>query len=192
MDRVDSRSSKPREMLHGLRLEGFSKSDIWFLVCNRSGAKLFNTDDKFKTFTCVKEIANPEGRLKNRDIESDRPGASMGERGADYPVHGIVNKGSAKLKVMRRFAGTLSRLLRKLRAEYALPKCVLVAEPRLLGELRKQLDEPTKRFLTGCLQEDLLPLEDRVLKEHLERHFRLEGRAGRNPKRRGPHYGLAG
>jgi protein required for attachment to host cells len=43
----------------------------------------------------------------------------------------------------------------------------LVAEPRLLGELRAALDKPTAALVSATLDKDLIDIDDRDLPKHL-------------------------
>ena len=52
----------------------------WVAVANRSEARFFEINEKngvlSKSLKLVKRLENPKGRLKNSEINADRPGAS--------------------------------------------------------------------------------------------------------------------
>lgn len=142
-----------------------------FLVANRSGARFFQSHGGVKHFRYLDEISNPEGRLKNHQIESDRSGMTMGEGDADFPVHGLINKDSAKASRMQRFGRELARLLERQRRKNEFTELVLVAEPRFVGEILRWMDARTETRIVSVLEEDLSSLDTESLKDHLKKHL---------------------
>jgi len=148
---------------------GFTASgDTWFLVGSRGGAKILASDGGMRNLRLLEDIPHPEGRLKNREIDTDRAaGASIGEGGANFPVHGLVNKDGATRHVMELFAGELAEMLHKGRAVNAFNKLVLVAEPRFLGELRARLNDSTQKAIDREIQGDIYHFDLDAIKAHL-------------------------
>lgn len=143
-------------------------SPTWILVANRAGARLFGSVDGVKEFRRLKEFSNPEGRLKNRDIERDRPGASSAEGAANFPRHGLSNKNHATIVERQQFAHQLCSELQKGRVEGNFSKLILVAEPHLLGEILRDLDGPTSSCVKATVDKDLFAWDDERLKEYLK------------------------
>lgn len=88
----------------------------------------------------IKEFPHPEGRLKNREIESDRPGTSKAEGAANFPMHGMSNKDHAIIGEMQRFTRVLCNELETGRKQGDFSRLILVAEPRLLGRSKINLE----------------------------------------------------
>jgi protein required for attachment to host cells len=65
------------------------------------------------------------------------------------------------------FAKHLCDKLEKARAENRFGNLILVAEPRLLGELRGALDQHTAALVSATLDKDLIAVENRDLPKHL-------------------------
>jgi protein required for attachment to host cells len=71
------------------------------------------------------------------------------------------------------FARHLCDKLEKARAENRFGKLVLVAEPRLLGELRGALDKPTAALVSATLDKDLAGVDNRDIPKHLDKLVQL-------------------
>ena len=52
-------------------------------------------------------------------------------------------------------------------------RLVLVAEPRLLGELRAALDKPTAALVSATLDKDLVGIDNRDIPRHLGKLVQL-------------------
>jgi protein required for attachment to host cells len=136
----------------------------WILVAHRGGARLFESPGPGKGLQLVEDIPHPEGRLKNGEINTDRPGRAFDSFSRR---HGMSQEHEATDQVSLMFARHLCDKLEKARAENRFAKLVLVAEPRLLGELRAALDKHTAALVSATLDKDLVGVDNRDLPKHL-------------------------
>jgi len=143
----------------------------WILVAHRGGARLFENTGPGKGLTLVEDVANPDGRLKSGEINSDRPGRAFDKVGGGR--HGMSTEQDPTERVAQRFAKELGERLTTGRVQNRYGKLLLVAEPRFLGELRNNLDAPTAAMVTGTLDKDLGGIIDRDLPKHLGELVRL-------------------
>jgi len=139
-------------------------NNIWILVAHRSGARLFENAGPGKGLNLIEEIAHPEGRLKDGQINADKPGRAFDTFSRRHSVS--QEKGPSD-QVTTVFARRLSSLLDKARAQNRYAKLVLVAEPNFLGEPRGALNNQTAALVTSTLNKDLINVENRDLPEHL-------------------------
>jgi len=51
-------------------------SKNWVVVAGRAEAKIFELDRKGPTLHLLKTIEKPEGKLRNEEMDSDRPGVT--------------------------------------------------------------------------------------------------------------------
>jgi protein required for attachment to host cells len=137
-----------------------SKSIVWILLANRSRAQIFATDGGIKNFHRVHEIDYPEGRSKGRDLESSVPGVESNFSSAEHRPRNV--------QVIQRFASKLCSILKKARAKNRFERLVLVAEPRLLGEIRSTLDQPTKSRVSASMDRDLAHMSSIELRRRLK------------------------
>jgi protein required for attachment to host cells len=143
----------------------------WILVAHRSGARLFENAGPGKGLKLVEAILHPEGRLKNGEIDSDKPGRAFDKVGGGR--HSMSTEQEPIQRIAQIFAKQLGEKLEKGRAQNRYSKLVLVAEPRFLGELRAALDAPTAALVSATLDKDLIGTEDRDVHHHLENLIRL-------------------
>jgi len=136
----------------------------WILVAHRGGARLFENAGPGKGLQLVEDIPHPEGRLKSGEINADKPGRAFDTFSRR---HGMSQEHEATDQVSLMFAKHLCDKLEKARAENRFGKLVLVAEPRLLGELRAALDKHTAALVSATLDKDLVGVDNRDLPKHL-------------------------
>lgn len=147
-------------------------SDTWILVANRGGAKILASDGGTRNLRLLEDIPHPEGRLHDRDIDTDRAaGTTKAEGGANYPVNGLGNKHTTTRHVAQLFAKQIAEVLLKGRTHNAYMKLVLVAEPQFLGELRSTLDTSTQKSVDREINKDIYGFNLSQIKEHLSAHW---------------------
>ena len=116
-------------------------NNTWILVAHRSGARLFENVGPGKGLNLLEEIAHPEGRLKDGQINADKPGRAFDTFSRRHSVS--QEKGPSD-QVTTVFAGRLSSLLDKARAKNRYAKLVLVAEPNFPRRAAWRADRPDR------------------------------------------------
>jgi protein required for attachment to host cells len=106
---------------------------------------------------------HPEGRLKNRDIDADKPGRA-------FDSHG---QGRHALERERMPTEQLAGMLDEGRVRERYDQLVLVAEPRFLGWLRDALSPETTQRVVASLDKDLGEVDLHELPKRLAKD--LEG-----------------
>lgn len=137
----------------------------WILVAHRGGARLFENTGPGKGLQRLDHIDHPEGRLKNGELNADRPGRVFDSFGAGR--HSMSKEHEPKEQLAIQFAKRLGSLLDKGRASNHFHQLVLVANPRFLGELRAALPAHTAARVTATLDKDLAGVSDHELPAHL-------------------------
>jgi protein required for attachment to host cells len=135
----------------------------WVVICHRAGARI--VEHRGQSLRLVSEVAHDSGRLKDRQINSDRPGRAHDRAGTGRHAFGVED--STHEHDASNFAREIADLLYAGRNEKRFARLVLVAEPRFLGLLRQALDHVTASLVSGTLSKDLahVPLHD--LSAHL-------------------------
>ncbi len=143
-------------------------STTYFLIANRSSARIWKSHPPFKDFQEVEEIVHPEGRLRNRDINADRHGTSFESAGSGQ--HNYSASVEPTEVVARNFAASLINKVSGAYQRGEFSDLVLVAEPNFLGLLRNELKAPLKTALKPAISKDFgnhPPLE---IKKSLEKY----------------------
>jgi len=134
-------------------------------VAHRGGARIFENNGPGKGLQRVDVVDHPEGRLKNVEINSDKPGRAFDSFGGGR--HSMGKEHEPTEEVARQFALSLAEKVHLGRTQNRFDRLVLVAEPRFLGVLRAALDSPTASLVSATLGKDLGGIEDRDLPAHL-------------------------
>ncbi len=138
----------------------------WILSANRSSASLFESNWPGKSMRRLQEIPHPQGKMKNQDIDTDKPGRIFDSFGEGR--HSTSPKQEPTEHIAQQFALKLAELLNKGRLTNAYDKLVLIAEPKFLGVLRAALDKNTELLITQTVNKNLVDIKEEDLAVYLE------------------------
>ena len=142
-------------------------ASTWVLVAHEAGARLFENHGPGKGLDLVDEIDHPEGRMRDGELVSDRPGRSFRKDSGDPRRASMSQNEGPRERVVATFARDLATRLQRGRVRNEYQRLVLVAPPRFLGLLRSSLDGPTAQLVVGSLHKDLATTKEAELIEHL-------------------------
>lgn len=138
----------------------------WILIAHRSGARLFENRGPGKGIELLQNFDNPAGKLKNRELETDKSGRHAEGRSPNR--HGYGHDQEPTMHIAELFAKQLAGVLEQGRVDQRFDRLVLVAEPKFLGLLRDSMTDSTTNLVTKALDKDLGGIEARDLPRHLE------------------------
>ncbi len=139
----------------------------WILVAHEAGARVFEARGRGKGLELLDTIEHPEGRARDRDLASDRPGRSFRKDSGDARRAAMSRAEGPHDRAVSDFARALADRLRRARVANQYDRLVLVAPPRFLGLLRSTLDGPTTHLVVGSMDKDLAMKNETELVEHL-------------------------
>ena len=126
-------------------------SKIWVVAADASRARIFTADKPAGELNEIETLNNPEGRLHEGDLVSDRGGyASNGTGG-----HAYRTENQAKDEAANRFAAEVCRHLEKGRNGNAFAKLYVMAAPHFLGLLRKHQSDALRGLIRDEIASDL-------------------------------------
>ena len=146
----------------------------WILVANRVNASIFETAGSLKNPRLIDRCEFVRGRMRNREIDSDRRSGAVSTSGNAYPVHGLTNKNEAHTHLAEVFSRELAQKLDAAHANGAFERLVLVAEGRFLGQIQAHLSPSTKLRIISTIPKDIAGLKNGELVRQLERYEPLE------------------
>lgn len=135
----------------------------WILIASRTGARII--EKQGRELSLVQELTHARGRLRDRDVDSDRHGRSSSRSGASS--HSFGQPESPHEHDAKGFARELAESLRQGRLEGHYQRLVLIAEPHFLGLVKQALDDVTGRLVAATVAKDLTHVELRQLAPHL-------------------------
>jgi protein required for attachment to host cells len=129
----------------------------WILVANSSFAEIFSLEGR--ELTKVKQLDNPEGRLKSGEILTDRPGRGFA---SGTRTGGQSNRRSAYSSEVgphqheqQVFAHKIADMLRQAKGINAFDKLDIIAPPQFLGDLRKVLPLSVRQCVDKEINKDI-------------------------------------
>jgi len=128
-------------------------SDIYVIVADAGGARVFYADAKTAPLVEFDILDHPEGRLHVRDMTSDLPGHGTNHVGAGkHKMDTITNPKQHELDT---FSRTIADYLGSLEKNHNIDQIMLAAPPALLGMLREHLGPTIKKLITQELDKNL-------------------------------------
>jgi protein required for attachment to host cells len=126
-------------------------SKICIVVADGSRARVFTADKPAGTLDEIEALSNPEARLHEGDIVSDRSGHAMSATGGGHDMGG---RDQAKGELANRFAAEVCKRLEKGRIENAFGKLYVMASPAFLGLLRKHQSDALRGMISDEIAKD--------------------------------------
>jgi protein required for attachment to host cells len=138
----------------------------WIVAADASRARILQVMDREQRLAEIEDLTNPGGRLNERDMTSD---AEPRFRGTDGPGSDREAKGGAVDHEVEVFAKKLGDYLDKARTSQRYDRLHLIAPPKFLGQLRKELGKEVGKLVAEELPKDLSWLNARELEHKLFR-----------------------
>jgi protein required for attachment to host cells len=133
-------------------------ANTWIVAADASRARVLQVAGPQRLVE-VDNLLNPEGRLEDREINTDARGRfSGGHTGED-------NVGAAEHRT-ELFAKRLGDYLDKARTQQRYDELVLVAPPKFLGMIRKELGKEVEKLVADQVPKDLSWFNTRELESY--------------------------
>jgi len=126
-------------------------SKIWVVAADASRARIFTADKPAGALNEIETLSNPEGRLHEGDLVSDRGGHAVGGSGG----HAYSTENQAKQEAANRFAAEVCKHLEQGRNSHAFGKLYVMAAPHFLGLLRKHQSDGLRGLISDEIASDL-------------------------------------
>ena len=140
-------------------------AQIWVVAADFGKARIFSADTAIGALIEQETFVNPEARVKEAELRSDRPGrnnASVGS-GRSAMEEAVEPKEQERI----RFARLIADRIEQGRVANAFERLVLVAPPVFLGLLRDSLDPPARSQVSLELHKDYVRLNPKELRSRL-------------------------
>ena len=131
------------------------------VVANQSEARFYDAAGPRSALRAVGQLANPDARLHDRDLKSDRPGrvftsarTGPGRRGA-VAHHGTGSERRPRRQLAIVFARRIAAELMAAKRSRQFDRLVLIAAPSFLGILRKALSKSLQSDVAAQIAKDL-------------------------------------
>jgi protein required for attachment to host cells len=136
----------------------------WIVVASRDEVRIFERKGK-KDLTLVTDIGNPEGKLRPRDLVSDKAGTSSDNRMRRRLAYSTEQ--SPKERSLINFYEEISDQIDLALNKQKFDRLILIAEPRLLGILRAILPSSVHGVIIQEIHKDLAFATEEQIMERL-------------------------
>ncbi len=138
----------------------------WIVAADATRARILQVTDRERRLAEIEDLYNPSGRLNEREMRSD---AEPRFRGTDGPGSDRQAKGAVDHEV-EVFAKKIGDYLDKARTSHRYDRLHLIAPPKFLGQLRKELGKEVGKLVAEELPKDFSWLDARELEQKLLRN----------------------
>lgn len=115
------------------------------VACSGAEARFYLSERRFGDWSLMDSMDNPAATLREQELNSDRPGRAFDRFGRGR--HAMSPEETARQHGLQTFAHDIAQHLARGLTAGRFSQVVLVAEPSLLGLLRRKLSAPAKRSL---------------------------------------------
>jgi len=110
-------------------------TSTWIVVAHEAGARFFENRGRGTGLELIEEVEHPEGRARDRDMASDRPGRSFRKNSGDPSRASLSQSEGPHDRAVSDFARALADKLQDARVQNRYRGVVLVAPPKFLAQL---------------------------------------------------------
>ena len=138
------------------------KRRTWYVIADGGRARFVERDEQ-GAYRTVSSFVSTELKASSRDLGTERPGRV--HESATTARHAIEPKTDPKEAAKEDFIRYVAEQVQSAQENY--DDLVLVAPPRVLGQLRETLAKSVADAVTRDLAKDLTKVPDHELSEHL-------------------------
>lgn len=142
---------------------------IWVIVADNSRARFFTANKPAGPLTETQDLANPEARLHEGDLVSDKTGRDRNP--SSSTTHGVGADASHKQEGADRFALAICEELDAARAAGTFHKLYILAAPAFLGLLRRHQSAALKQCIAAELDKNLAAQDPAAIRKYLPEYL---------------------
>ncbi len=143
----------------------------WIVICDGARGRILVNRGYGTMLDEIREAEDHDARLPTRALGTDRPGRAHDSSGAGR--HAMAPPVDWHKFEKERFAKEIAAMVNTAVLENKFDKVVLVAPPRVLGDLRQALSAQAKAKVSGEIGKDLTQVAVHDLGPHLSDHVTL-------------------
>lgn len=143
-------------------------SKIWIVVADEAKARIFSVEKPVDPIVEIHTMTSSEANMLEQELVSDKPGRGSS---SGQGKHAVEEKSEHKEQYAIQFAKEVSEYLDKNLHAKNLGKLHLIAAPRFLGLLRKELSKGVDAVISVQLDKDLTMMKPEEIREHLPKYL---------------------
>ena len=145
-------------------------SDFWVLVADASKARFFQGTSPNSELTEFHDLVNEESRRDELDLVTDKPGRFDDDIGGHQTGRPRSSaEPSARENEVDEFVRRITKYLNQQSSQGKFEHLSVIAEPKVLGRLRKGLASHTEEKVLEEVTKNLSKASEEEIRQHLER-----------------------
>jgi len=125
---------------------------IWVVVADSAKARVLAAEKRGAKLSEVHTLEHGEGRLREHDMTSDRPGRAFDSVGAGR--HAMSSQVSPKKQEAIKFAKQVADYLESGRNSNSFDRLYVMAAPEFLGHLRDHFSDPLTQLVIASIDKN--------------------------------------
>jgi protein required for attachment to host cells len=125
--------------------------ETWIIAANSTIARVFRLD-KLELIE-METLINPEGRLHDRELGSDKPGRGFDSVGSGRSAY--TKSLSLKESEIEAFAKKLANYIEHARSSGQIDRVFIAANPAFLGSVRSSLSHNSESIVAHSIDKDI-------------------------------------
>ena len=140
-------------------------SKTWVVTAESSRARIFAIENRISPLRELEDIAHAEGRARDQDLVSDRPGRAVDRTGETR--HAMERQVDPKRHEAELFAKRIAERLELARGKGECEQLILIAAPEFLGVLRQHLSANTAKLVNKTIDKNLVQKTEAEIRQYL-------------------------
>ena len=142
---------------------------ILVIAADNTRARVFHSSSSQDALKEKTVLVHPKNRLHKKDLTSDRQGYSFSSHGYGRKV--LSNHVDPKEFEIKQFAKEINDYLKVSDANNDFDQLIIIAAPKLLGELKKQLNRSIRKLITHELNKNIAKLSAGEIRAYLPKYL---------------------
>lgn len=145
-------------------------STTWILAADENRARIFEVEGANGAFHEIEDIFNPEGRMREQDLERDAKGRYFG-KGERVIGHTAEPNTSKTQHDQDQFAKQVGDYLDKARIEHRYDKLRVIAFSKFLGLLRKNMSKEAQQLVEDEVSKEITGLSEHEIEDYVRTYL---------------------
>ena len=146
-------------------------SNILVVAADATCARIFKATSSKGPLEEKEVLVHPENRLSEKDQISDRKGSTFSSHGTSRSTYSKHT--DTKDQGTKEFINEINDYLLRLEANNEFKQLIIIAAPKLLGKLKKQLSSGLQKRITYELNKNITKLNADEIRSHLPKYLAL-------------------
>ncbi len=143
--------------------------NIFVIAADNTCARVFHSSSSQGSLEEKTVLVHPENRLPEKNMGSDRQGYSFSSHGHGRKV--LSKRVDPKEHGIKQFVKEISEYLKNSEANNEFDQLIIIAAPKLLGTLKKQLNNSIRKLIIYELNKNIAKLSTAEIREYLPKYL---------------------